>query len=322
MSVSSPRVAVCARVFPESLATLEAAGFSVHAHHGDSALQGDQLVAWANGAEALLVSASSRVDAAMLDQLPALKVIANIGVGYNNIDVAAATARGIAVSNTPDVLTETTADLAWALMFAAARRISESERWLRDGQWKSMALDGWLGVDIQGSTLGIIGMGRIGGAVARRAMGFGMRVLYHNRTALPAEETPGVTWVEKETLLKEADHVILVVPYSPATHHLIGASELALMKPTAVLVNIARGGVVDDVALANALQNGQLGAAGVDVFENEPNIAKELLAAPNAVLTPHIGSATKRTRLGMVDLAVTNLLDWQAGKALRNSVNG
>ena len=322
MSVSSPRVAVCARVFPENLAALQAAGFSVHAHHGDSALQGAELVAWANGADALLVSASSRVDAAMLDQLPTLKVIANIGVGYNNIDVAAATARGIAVSNTPDVLTETTADLAWALMFAAARRITESERWLRDGQWKSMALDGWLGVDIQGSTLGIIGMGRIGSAVARRAMGFGMRVLYHNRTALPADETPGVTWVEKDTLLKEADHVILVVPYSPATHHLIGANELALMKPTAVLVNIARGGVVDDVALAHALQSGQIGAAGVDVFENEPNIAKELLAAPNAVLTPHIGSATKRTRLGMVDLAVTNLLDWQAGNALRNSVNG
>lgn len=322
MSMTSPRVAVCARIFPESLAKLEAAGFTVHAHQADNALQGEQLVAWAQDAEALLISASSRIDAAMLDQLPNLKVIANIGVGYNNIDVAAATARGIPVSNTPDVLTETTADLAWALMFAAARRISESERWLRDGQWKSMALDGWLGMDIHGNTLGIIGMGRIGGAVARRAMGFGMRVLYHNRTALPAEETPGVTWVEKDTLLKEADHVILVVPYSPATHHLIGANELALMKPTAVLVNIARGGVVDDVALAHALQSGKLGAAGVDVFENEPNIAKELLAAPNAVLTPHIGSATKRTRLGMVDLAVDNLLDWQAGKTLRNSVNG
>jgi gluconate 2-dehydrogenase len=321
MSITSPRVAVCARVFPESLAKLEAAGFTVHAHQADNALQGEQLVAWAQDAEALLISASSRIDAAMLEQLPNLKVIANIGVGYNNIDVAAATARGIPVSNTPDVLTETTADLAWALMFAAARRISESERWLRDGQWKSMSMDGWLGMDIHGSTLGIIGMGRIGSAVARRAMGFGMRVLYHNRTALPAEDTPGVTWVDKETLLKEADHVILVVPYSPATHHLIGANELALMKPTAVLVNIARGGVVDDVALAHALQSGKLGAAGVDVFENEPNIAKELLNAPNAVLTPHIGSATKRTRLGMVDLAVDNLLDWQAGKTLRNSVN-
>lgn len=318
MTVNSPHVAVGVRVFPESIAKLQAAGFSVRAQNSDQALQGADLVALAQDANALLVSASSRVDAAVLEQLPHLRMIANIGVGYNNIDVAAAKARNIQVSNTPDVLTETTADMAWALMFAAARRISESERWLRLGHWQGLALDSWLGMDIHGSTLGIIGMGRIGSAVARRAQGFGMRVLYHNRTELPA--TPGVTWVAKHTLLQEADHVILVVPYSPQTHHLIGAKELALMKPTAVLVNIARGGVVDDVALAQALKSGQIGAAGLDVYENEPNITAELLELPNAVLTPHIGSATKRTRLGMVNLAVDNLLDWHEGKLPRNAI--
>ncbi len=321
MTANSPQVAIGVRVFPESIAKLQAAGFTVRAHDSAQALQGADLVALAKGANSLLVSASSRVDAALLEQLPHLRMIANIGVGYNNIDVAAAQARGIQVSNTPDVLTETTADMAWALMFAAARRISESERWLREGHWQGIALDGWLGVDVHGSTLGIIGMGRIGSAIARRAQGFGMRVLYHNRTQLPATTAPNATWVEKHTLLQESDHVILVVPYSPQTHHLIGTSELALMKPTAVLVNIARGGVVDDVALAQALKSGQIGAAGLDVYENEPHIHAELLALPNAVLTPHIGSATKRTRLGMVNLAVDNLLDWHVGKIPRNTVS-
>lgn len=322
MNVPSPNVAIGVRIFTESLSKLEANGFTIRNHPYDQAIQGAELVELAQGADALLISASSRVDAKILDQLPNLKVIANIGVGYNNIDVAAAKAKGVQVSNTPDVLTETTADLAWALMFAAARRIPESERWLRAGHWHGLALDGWLGVDLYNSTLGIIGMGRIGSAVARRAQGFGMRVLYHNRTQLPVETTPGVTWVDKLTLLQESDHIVLVVPYSAATHHLIAAKELALMKPTAVLVNIARGGVVDDVALAHALRNGQIGAAGIDVFENEPAIAQELLDAPNAVLTPHIGSASKKTRLGMVNLAVDNLLDWKAGAPLRNSVMG
>lgn len=320
MTVNSPHVAIGVRIFPESIAKLQTAGFTVRVHESAQAVQGAELVALAKDANALLISASSKVDAAVLEHLPHLRMIANIGVGYNNIDLAAAKARGIQVSNTPDVLTETTADMAWALMFAAARRISESERWLREGHWQGLALDGWLGMDIHGSTLGIIGMGRIGSAVARRAQGFGMRVLYHNRTQLPATETPGVTWVPKQTLLQESDHVILVVPYSPQTHHLIGANELALMKSTAVLVNIARGGVVDDAALVQALKNGQIGAAGLDVYENEPHITPELLELPNTVLTPHIGSATKRTRLGMVNLAVDNLLDWHVGKIPRNTV--
>ncbi|GGE68869.1 lactate dehydrogenase-like 2-hydroxyacid dehydrogenase [Paenalcaligenes hominis] len=321
MNADAPQVAITSRIFPESIAKLKAAGFRIAYNDSNLPLEPDKLVCFAHNAKALLVSASTPVNAALIEQLPNLQVIANIGVGYNNIDVAAAAKRGIQVSNTPDVLTETTADLAWALLFTAARRISESERWLREGHWQGLTLDGWLGLDIHSSTLGILGMGRIGSAVARRAQGFGMRVLYHNRTPLAPDQANGATWVDKNTLLSEADHLILVVPYSAQTHHLIGAAELAQMKPSAVLVNIARGGVVDDVALAHALAKGQIAAAGIDVFENEPAIAPELLAAPNAVLTPHIGSATKATRLGMVNVAVANLLDWHAGQRMRNLIH-
>lgn len=320
MTINAPRVAVGVRLFPESITQLQQAGFHTCLHPYDQAAQGEQLVALAKDAQALLISASSHIDATLLKQLPNLKMIANIGVGYNNIDMSAAQARGVIVSNTPDVLTETTADMAWALMFAAARRITESERWLRAGHWRGMILDDWLGMDIHGSTLGIIGMGRIGRAIARRAQGFNMRVLYHNRHPITETTTLHATWVEKNTLLAEADHLILVVPYSAQTHHLIGAKELAQMKSSAVLVNIARGGVVDDKALAHALKSGQIAAAGLDVYENEPDLNPDLLELPNAVLTPHIGSASKATRLGMVNLAVQNLFDWQAGKAPRNQV--
>ncbi|TDM06966.1 MAG: D-glycerate dehydrogenase [Ideonella sp. MAG2] len=229
----------------------------------------------------------------------------------NNIDIAACTAHGVMVSNAPDVLTETTADFGFALMMAAARRVPDSERFLRAGQWTQWSMDLFAGADIHGRTLGILGMGRIGQAVARRGVhGFGMSLLYHNRSRLAPEQEQALKaqYVSKTELLQRADHLVIVVPYTPQTHHLVDAPALALMKPTATLTNIARGGVVDDQALAQALAEGRLAAAGLDVFEGEPKVHPALLAAPNAVLTPHIASASLPTRLAMCNLAADNLI--------------
>jgi gluconate 2-dehydrogenase len=233
-----------------------------------------------------------------------------MAVGYNNIDVAACTAHGVLASNAPDVLTETTADFGFALMMATARRITESEHFLRAGKWQQWGHDMFAGADVHGATLGVLGMGRIGQAVARRgALGFRMKVIYHNRSRLAPESEAqlGARYVGKEDLLREADHLVIVVPYGPASHHLVGAAELALMKPTATLTNIARGGVVDDVALARALRERRIAAAGLDVFEGEPAVHPDLLTLPNVVLTPHIASASLPTRRAMADLAVANL---------------
>jgi gluconate 2-dehydrogenase len=234
-----------------------------------------------------------------------------MAVGYNNVDLPACTAHGVLVSNAPDVLTETTADFGFALMMAAARRMAEGERFLRRGEWAKWSYDMFTGSDVHGATLGILGMGRIGGAIARRgALGFGMKVIYHNRSRLAAaDEAPvGARYVEREALFRESDHLVLVVPYSPASHHAVGPAELALMKPTATLTNIARGGVVDDVALALALRERRIAAAALDVFEGEPRVHPGLLDVPNVVLTPHIASATVATRLAMADLAADNLI--------------
>jgi gluconate 2-dehydrogenase len=218
----------------------------------------------------------------------------------------------VLVTNTPDVLTETTADLGFALMMATARRLSESERFLRRGEWTKTGIhDQFVGGDVHGATLGILGMGRIGRAIARRGvLGFGMRVIYHNRSKLSAdlEAESRALWVSKATLLTESDHLVLVLPYSPASHHAIGAAELAQMKPTATLTNIARGGIVDDAALAAALRVGTIAAAGLDVYENEPKLNPALLDLPNIVLTPHIGSASVHTRRAMAALTVDNLI--------------
>lgn len=258
-----------------------------------------------------LITLNERIGAAEIANAPQLRAIANVGVGYNNLDIDALSAAGILASNTPDVLTETTADLGFALLMATARRITESERWLREGQWGQWSFQTMLGADIHGSTLGILGMGRIGQGIARRgALGFGMRVLYHNRSRLPdaTEADVGAQYVDLDTLLAQSDHLVLVLPYSPASHHIIDATALAKMKPTATLVNIARGGIVDELALADALAHGRLAAAGLDVFEGEPAVRPELLALRNIVLTPHIGSASQATRRAMVQLAVDNLL--------------
>ena len=226
-------------------------------------------------------------------------------------------ARGVLGTNAPDVLTETTADFGFALLMATARRISESEHFLRAGKWQKWSYDMFAGSDIHGSTLGIIGMGRIGQGIAKRgAHGFGMKVVYHNRSRLDAalEAECKASYVSKEELLKTADHVVLVVPYSAASHHTIGAAEIALMKPTATLVNIARGGIVDDAALAVALREKRIAAAGLDVFEGEPKVHPDLLTVPNVVLTPHIASATVPTRRAMADLAADNLIAYFGGK--------
>jgi gluconate 2-dehydrogenase len=269
-------------------------------------------------ADYMLCSVADKIDASVIAAATRLKVVATGAVGFNNIDVAACKARGIRLTNTPDVLTQTTADFGFALMMATARRISESERYARAGQWSGWAFDQFAGRDLHHATLGIIGMGRIGGAIARRAAGFEMRVLYHNRT--PSQEPIAATWVEKAQLLQESDFVMLVVPYSAATHHLIGAAELALMKPSATLINIARGGVVDDQALIAALKEKRIAAAGLDVFENEPKFDPAFLQFENVVITPHIASSSRATRGAMMQLAADNLLAHARGLPLLTPV--
>ncbi|MGI4815854.1 MAG: 2-hydroxyacid dehydrogenase [Janthinobacterium lividum] len=254
--------------------------------------------------------AGDPIDAAMLAAAPHLKVVANVGVGYNHFDVPAFTAAGVLATNTPDVLNEATADFGWTLLMAAARRVTEAEHWLRAGHWQGWSFDQFLGADVFGTTLGIVGMGRIGRAIARRARGFNMRVLYHNRSRASAdiEAELSAHYVPLDDLLQQADHVVLVVPYVAANHHLIGARELALMKPSATLVNIARGGIVDDKALVDALAARRIAAAGLDVFEGEPALNPGFLALPNVVLAPHIGSATVSSRRAMLRLGVDNLI--------------
>jgi gluconate 2-dehydrogenase len=271
-----------------------------------------------------LVTGSERIDASALQNAKDLKIVANIAVGYNNFDVPAMSAAGVMATNTPDVLTDTTADFGFALLMATARRISESEHWIRNGHWDKWSIvHNPLGMDLHHSTIGIIGMGRIGQGIAKRALGFGMKVIYHNRSRLSEanEKACGATYVSKEELLRTADHVVLVLPYTAQNHHTIAAAEIALMKPTATLVNIARGGIVDDAALAQALQSGKIFAAGLDVFEGEPQVHPELLKCSNIVLAPHIASATEKTRRAMVDLAVENLRAALDGKKPPSLIN-
>ena len=310
MSASRPTVLVARAVFDETLDRLRE-HFEVRLNEDDTPWTPEQLRAKLQGCWGVITTGSERVDGALLQACPELKAVCNMAVGYNNIDVTACNARGVACTNTPDVLTETTADFGFGLLMATARRITEAERYLREGRWTRWSYDMLMGPDIHGSTLGILGMGRIGQAIARRgAHGFGMTVLYHNRSRLDAnvEAVCGATYVSKDQLLAQADHLVIVVPYSASSHHAIGANELAQMKPSATLVNIARGGVVDDGALAQALANGTIAAAGLDVFEGEPTVNPELLARDNVVLTPHIASASRATRLAMANLAADNLI--------------
>ena len=257
-----------------------------------------------------ILGVADPVDASVIAQAPLLRAVANRGVGYNNLDIAALAKAGIVATNTPGVLDETTADFAWALMLATARRVTEAERYLRAGQWKGMSFHIMLGGDVHGRTLGIFGMGRIGRKIAQRAAGFRMPVIYHNRTRLASEleHECGARYVDSDSLLREADFVVLAVPMNDETRHLIGTRELALMKHDAFLINIARGGVVDDMALVAALKEKRIAGAGLDVFEREPAVPAEMLALDNVVLTPHIASASLATRRRMASLAVDNLI--------------
>ncbi|MEO8546325.1 MAG: D-glycerate dehydrogenase [Burkholderiaceae bacterium] len=306
-----PSILITRATFPDVTNSLRE-HFDLDDNPGDTIWPREELIRRLQGKQGVMSTGSERIDAQLLDACPELKAVCNVGVGYNNVDLDACTARGVLLTNTPDVLTETTADFGFALMMATARRVTESERFLRNGQWvKPGVYDMFTGPDIHGATLGILGMGRIGQAIARRgALGFDMRVIYHNRSRLAPEleAKSHARYVDKATLLKESDHLVLVLPYSPSSHHAIGAAELAQMKPGATLINIARGGIVDDVALARALREGRIAAAGLDVFEDEPAIHTELLQVPNVVLTPHIGSASIQTRHAMAALTASNLI--------------
>jgi gluconate 2-dehydrogenase len=304
-----PKILVARAIFPETLAKLEES-FEVRSNQEDRIFSPEELQKELSGVVGALVAGSERIDANALAHAKDLKVVANISVGYNNFDVPAITAAGVMATNTPDVLTDTTADFGFALLMATARRITESEHWVRAGHWDKWSIvNNPLGMDLHHSTVGIIGMGRIGQGIAKRALGFGMNVIYHNRSHLSDadEKACGAKYFSKEELLRTADHVVLVLPYSAQSHHTIGAKEIALMRPTATLINIARGGIVDDAALAQALKEKKIFAAGLDVFEGEPKVHPELLKLSNVVLAPHIASATEKTRRAMVDLAVENL---------------
>ena len=313
------KILVARAIFPETIERLRQ-HFDVESNQADELWSKPQLAAKLADKAGALTTGSERIDAETIAQAPGLKICANMAVGFNNFDLAAMSARRVLGTNTPDVLTETTADFGFALLMAIARRMSESERFLREGRWDRWRYDMFAGADVHGATLGILGMGRIGQGIARRgAHGFGMNVIYHNRSRLSPqlEAECKAKYVSKEDLLKTADHLVLVLPYTPESHHAIGEKELALMKPTATIVNIARGGIVDDAALAKALREGRIAGAGLDVFEGEPKVHPDLLALRNVVLTPHIASASVPTRRAMADLAADNLIGFLVhGKAL------
>jgi lactate dehydrogenase-like 2-hydroxyacid dehydrogenase len=321
--MARPAVLITRRIFPEAVAFLRERA-EVDYADSDDALSADELVARARGKRGIVAQLTDRFPAGEIARLEGVRVIADVAVGFDNVDLAAATRHGILVTNTPDVLTDTTADLAFALMLAAARRIVEGHRFVHSGQWKSWAIDLLAGHDVHHKTLGILGMGRIGQAVARRARGFSMRILYNDARRAPeaVERELGLEFADLERLLREADFVSLHVPLLPATRHLIGAAELALMKPTAILVNTARGPVVDEAALAEALAAGRIGGAGLDVFEREPEVDARLLALDNVVVEPHIGSASIDTRRAMSMLAAENCAAAIQGRRPPNLVNG
>jgi gluconate 2-dehydrogenase len=310
--MAKDKILVTRAVFPEILTLLQQ-HFEVEHNQADELWARDQLLEKLHDKVGAFTTGGERVDAQLLERAPRLKICANMAVGYNNFDVPAMTQRRVLATNTPDVLTETTADFGFALLMATARRLTESEHYLRAGKWERWRYDMFAGSDVHGSTLGILGMGRIGQGIAKRgAHGFGMNVIYHNRSRLSPELEAQckARYVSKQELLANADHLVLVLPYSAESHHAIGAAELAAMKPTANLINIARGGIVDDAALAQALRERRIAGAGLDVYEGEPKLNPALLAVPNVVLSPHIASATTPTRMAMARLAADNLISF------------
>jgi glyoxylate/hydroxypyruvate/2-ketogluconate reductase len=316
------KILVTRGIFPEVVEALSRR-FEVEHNAEDRPWPPEELAGKLSGVSGAMATVMDKFDEPLLARCPDLKVISNIAVGYNNIDIPACTRRGIRVTNTPGVLDDSTADLAFTLILATARRLTEAEAYVRAGNWKGWHLKQMLGVDVHHATLGIIGMGRIGQAVARRARGFDMRVLYFNRSRLSPEEEQrlGAEYVDRDALLAQSDFVVVMAPYSPATHHLIGAAEIAKMKTTAILVNSARGGVVDDAALLKALQEKRIAGAGLDVFEGEPKLAPGYLELSNVVLTPHIGSASRATRVTMCNTAAANMTAVLEGREPPNPVN-
>src|SRR5436189_85558 len=308
-------------VFISSTLPKEAVGliprdFTLDYNNSEVPLSKAELVSRLKGRSGLICHIISTIDEEVLTSAPTLKVVANVAVGYNNIDVAAARRRGVIVTNTPDVLTETTADFAWTLLMATARRVVEADHYARSGRWKAWKWDLLWGADVHGKTLGIIGFGRIGRAVARRALGFNMRVLYHDtvRADAASERELKATYVERDALMRDSDFVSLHTLLIPETRHLIDERTLRLMKKTAILVNAARGPIVDEAALARALKEGWIAGAGLDVFEEEPKIHPGLRSLDNVTLAPHIASASLDTRLAMATLAVRNCLAVLEGK--------
>jgi glyoxylate reductase len=303
-------------VLPEQARAMIPTEYGVDYNDTDTPLPKPELIRRLRGKQALICHIISTVDEEVLAGASDLKAVCNVAVGFNNIDVAACRKRGVVVTNTPDVLTETTADFAWALLMAAARRVVEADRFARSGQWSRWQWDLLWGNDVYGKTLGVIGFGRIGRAVARRALGFNMRVLYHDtvRADAAAERELKASYVERDVLLRESDFVSLHTLLIPDTRHLIDERTLRLMKKTAVLVNAARGPVVDEAALVKALSERWIGAAGLDVFEDEPKVHPGLLPLKNVVLAPHIASASHETRIAMATLAVRNCLAVMEGK--------
>ncbi|NPU95978.1 MAG: D-glycerate dehydrogenase [Candidatus Omnitrophica bacterium] len=304
---------------------LREAGMEVEIYPKDQVIPQDVLLRAVEECDGLLCLLTDMIGREVLARAGRLRIIANYAVGYNNIDVEEATRRGIAVTNTPGVLTDATADLAWALLFAAARRVVEAERYLREGRFQGWGPQLFLGQEITGRTLGVVGLGRIGQAFASRASAFRMKILYNSLEADPEFEGAypyGASRVDLDTLLQQSDFVSLHVPLTSETHHLIGRRELRLMRPHAVLINTARGPVVDEAALAQALREGWIWSAGLDVYENEPAVHPGLLTLPNVVLLPHVGSATFATRLRMGLMAAGNLIAYFQGRRPPNLVNG
>ncbi len=319
------KVFVSQRIFPEGMEILKEAGLEVELNDANTPLPKAELVERLQGADGLLCLLTDTIDAEVLHGAPQLRIVANVAVGYNNIDVKAASERGILVTNTPDVLNEATADLTFALLLAAARRIPESERYLRAG-----AFEGWelfqphLGFDVWGKTLGLLGLGRIGQAVARRARGFNMRLLYHNRKRVSGdlEGDLGAHYVSFEELLRESDYLSVHTPLTEETRNLFSTPQFELMKPSAILINTARGPIIDEAALAKAIREGQIKGAALDVFEAEPKVHAGLLELEaHVVLVPHIGSATYATRRGMSALAAKNMVAGLGNKLPPNPVN-
>ena len=310
-------------VLPEALEFLRSAGHdAIEANSEDRVLSRDELVARMKDTQGALTQLTDPLDADVIASLPGLRVISNVAVGFNNIDLAAANRLGILVTNTPGVLTETTADFAWALLMAAARRVVEGDRLARSGRWAGWRLTQLLGHDVYGKTLGLVGFGRIGQAVARRAAGFGMTIQYCDTQPIAPVDVPaGVTAVSFDTLVATSDFISVHEPLQPATTHLFNDATFAAMKRSCIFVNTARGPVVDEPALARALASGTIAAAGLDVFEREPAIEPALVALDNVVLAPHIASASRETRLKMCMMAVRNLVAGLAGDRPPNLVN-